>query len=145
VTQGLFLNVTLFAIGIKGMVNAIEPFVATSLYVDDIAIYFISRSIVTIERRLQGAINRLSRWALGSSPDKTQCVQFIRLSCLHPQLSLFLRDSALSFVPTVKFLGLILDSKLSWEPHLRWLRVKCEWPLNVLKVLSGKSWVETGR
>jgi hypothetical protein len=39
-----------------------------------------------------------------------------------------------------QFVGLILDSKLSWEAHLRRLLVKCEQSMNVLKVLSGRSW-----
>jgi hypothetical protein len=148
--QRSVLSVTLFTIAINGMVNTIGPSVATSLYVDDVTIYYSSRSIVTIEHRLQGAINRLTRWALEKrfsfSADKTQCVHFTRLRGLHSQTSLFLRDSALLFVPTVKFLGIILDSKLSWEPHLRWLRIKFERSLNVLKVLSSRVGlgVETG-
>jgi hypothetical protein len=43
-------------------------------------------------------------------------------------------------VPSAKFLGLVLDSRLSWEPHLRQLRASCERSLNVLRVLSGASW-----
>jgi hypothetical protein len=39
----------------------------------------------------------------------------------------------------VTFLGL-LDSKPSWEPHVRWLHFKFEWSLNILIVLSGQSW-----
>jgi hypothetical protein len=35
--------------------------VTTSLCVDEVAIHYSSRSIVSIERRLQGAVNRLSR------------------------------------------------------------------------------------
>jgi hypothetical protein len=31
----------------------------------------------------------------------------------------------LQFVPSVKVLGLQLDIKLSWEPHLRWLVIMC--------------------
>jgi hypothetical protein len=52
---------------------------------------------------------------------------------------LSLRNRVLPFVSTRKFLGLILDSKLSWEPHTRYLRVKCERSLNILGVLSGRS------
>lgn len=46
---------------------------------------------------------------------------------------------SLTLVATVKFLGLILDRKLSWEPQLRCLCAKCEHSLNVLKILSGRS------
>jgi hypothetical protein len=54
---------TLFAIANNGLVNAVGPSITTSLYVDYVAIYYSSWSIVTIERRLHGAINRLFWWA----------------------------------------------------------------------------------
>jgi hypothetical protein len=57
------LSVTLFAISIKGLVNAVGPSVTTSLHVDEVATYYSSRSMGTTERRLQGPIIRLSRWA----------------------------------------------------------------------------------
>jgi potassium voltage-gated channel Eag-related subfamily H protein 8 len=49
VPQGSVISVTLFAVTINGMINAVGPSVATSLYVDDISVYNSSRSIVTIE------------------------------------------------------------------------------------------------
>jgi hypothetical protein len=118
--------------------------VSTSLYVDDFAIFYGSWGIDTIERRLQLAIHRLSRWALENgfsfSRTKSLCVHFTRLRGLHPHPTLFLENSALPFVLSLKFLGLFLDRKLSWEPHLRWLHVKCQGSLNMSKVLSGRSW-----
>lgn len=52
---------------------------------------------------------------------KTHCVHSTSVRGLHLHLFLCLRGSTLSFVLTVKFLGLILDYELSWEPDLRWL------------------------
>lgn len=60
--QGSVLSVTLFLVTINGMVNAVGPFVATSLYVDDFAVYCSSRSTFSVERWLQIAVNRSSRW-----------------------------------------------------------------------------------
>jgi hypothetical protein len=118
--------------------------VSTSLYVDDFAIFYSSRRIDTIERRLQLAVNHLLHWALENgfsfSRTKSQCVHFTRLRGLHPHPTLFLQNSALPLVPSVKFLGLLLDNKLSWKPHLRWLRVKCQGSLNILIVLRERSW-----
>jgi hypothetical protein len=37
-------------------------------------------------------------------------------------------------------LGLHLESKLLWEPDLRWFHIKYEWSLDILEVLSGWSW-----
>jgi hypothetical protein len=46
-----------------------------------------------------------------------------------------LNNSALPFVPLVKFLRLLLDSKLSRELHSRWFCVNCEWSLNILSFI----------
>lgn len=51
------------AVGIVGMVNAINQPVSTAVYVGDV-ITCSSRGGVTVECRLQVFINRLSRWAL---------------------------------------------------------------------------------
>jgi hypothetical protein len=55
---------------------------------------------------------------------------------------LFINISALLIALAVKLLGFLLDSKLSWEPHVRWLCVKFERSLNILKILSGRCWGE---
>jgi hypothetical protein len=68
-----------------------------------------------------------------------QYVHFIHLKDFHPHPTLFLNNSTL-FVPSVKFLGLLLDSKLPWELLLQWLCIRCERSLNISKVLSGRSW-----
>lgn len=57
-----------------------------------------------------------------------------------PPPDLFLNNSTVRFAQAVKYLGLLLDSKLLWESHLRWLGVKHEQSLNILKVLSGRFW-----
>jgi hypothetical protein len=59
VPQGLVLSVTVFVVSISGVENAVGPSVATWLYVDNVAIFFQSQSIVTIENWLQGIINSL--------------------------------------------------------------------------------------
>jgi hypothetical protein len=132
-----------FAISTNDLMNAAGPPVATSLYADAVAVHLRSRSMGTIEPRLQGAVNRLSRSdrenGFTFSPEGSKHLHFTRLRGLHPDPCLCLRNRVLPFVRTLKFLGLILDSKLSWEPHMRYLRVKCERSLNILKVLYGRS------
>ena len=39
-----------------------------------------------------------------------------------------------------KFLGLIFDSKLSFLPHLRYLKKKCMKAVNLLRVLANTLW-----
>jgi hypothetical protein len=139
VPQGSVLSDALFAASINCLVNAVGPSVPMSMYADDVAIYSRSRSMGAVERRLQGAIKRLSRWArendFAVSRDKTKCLHFARLRYLQSDPCLFLRNRHLPFVPTLKFLGLILDSRLSWESHGRYQRVKCERALNILSFI----------
>jgi hypothetical protein len=47
-----------------------------------------------------------------------QCVHFTHLLGLHPPTKLFINNRTLPFALIVRLLGLILDSRLSWECHL---------------------------
>ena len=44
------------------------------------------------------------------------------------------------FVKEAKFLGLIWDTKLTFEPHIKYLKARCQKSLNLLKVLSCTEW-----
>lgn len=43
-----------------------------------------------------------------------------------------------------KFLDLIFDSKLAFDNHIKEFRMKCQKSLNILCVLSYRSWDQTG-
>jgi hypothetical protein len=75
------------------------------------------------------------------SAAKTNFVHFLRLRGVHPLLAFCLNNHALPVVPPAKFLGLVLDIKFSWGPHLRELGASCERSLNVFCVLS---WASSG-
>ena len=46
----------------------------------------------------------------------------------------------IQFVKEAKFLGSIWDTKLTFEPHIKYLKARCEKSLNILKVLSRTEW-----
>ena len=48
--------------------------------------------------------------------------------------------SNIPIVPEAKFLGVIFDRKLSFIPHIKYLKNKCLKALNLLKVLSHTNW-----
>ena len=43
-------------------------------------------------------------------------------------------------IKEAKFLGLNLDTKLTFEPHIKYLKARCQKSLNILKVLSRTEW-----
>ena len=98
----------------------------------------------TIERHLQQCLNKIENWALFNgfkfSKSKTQCVHFCQLRKLHDNPQLYLYGSLIPIVDEAKFLGVIFDRKLSFIPHIKYLKAKCLKALNLLKVLSHTNW-----
>ena len=58
VPQGSILSVTLFSLKINSIVSCLHRDVECSLFVDDLAIYYSSRHMVSIERKLQQYVER---------------------------------------------------------------------------------------
>ena len=58
--------------------------------------------------------------------------------CMDPVLKLY--KDPIEFVKEAKFLGLIWDTKLTFEAHIKYLKARCQKSLNILKVLSRTEW-----
>ena len=144
VPQGSILSTSLFNIKINNIVKCLDSKTDGSLYVDDFGICYRSKNMRTIERKLQQCINRIEDWATSNgfkfSKSKTQCVHFCKLRKVHNDPVLYLYGSPIPVVEESKFLGVIFDRKLSFIPHIRYLKAKCLRALNLLKVLSHTSW-----
>ena len=97
-----------------------------------------------IERQLQQNLNKIENWATSNgfkfSKSKTQCVHFCQLRKQHDDPVIHLYGSPIPVVEEFKFLGILFDRKLSFIPHIKYLKAKCLKALNLLKVLSHTSW-----
>ena len=139
VPQGAILSTTLFNVKINDIVKQVDPGVECSLYVDDFVIMYRSITIDAIQRKLQHTINRLEKWTLENgftiSKNKTVAMHFCPdIKCMDPVLKL--DNDPIQFVKEAKFLGLIWDTKLTFEPHIKYLKARCQKSLNILKVPS---------
>ena len=99
----------------------VDPGVECSLYVDDFVIMYRSPTIDAIQRKLQHTINRLEKWTLENGftifKNKTVAMHFCPdKKCMDPVLKL--DNDPIQFVKEAKFLGLIWDTKLTFEPHI---------------------------
>ena len=76
VPQDSILSVKLFSLNINSIVSCLLPDIKCSLYVDDLAIYYSSSHMPSIERKLQ-SLNRLGLWCdengFKFSPTITMC------------------------------------------------------------------------
>ena len=61
------------------------------------------------------------------------------------QLEIKLRNEAIPFKESTRFLGMTLDIRLNWEKHINNLKAKAKRALNTLKAIAGKNGVVTGK
>ncbi|GBN13043.1 hypothetical protein AVEN_74935-1, partial [Araneus ventricosus] len=144
VPQGSVLSVTLFIVHLSQILSHLPSSVHGSLYVDDLQIFCQGSDMHFIEQQLQHAVNKLVAWCDKNghaiSPEKSQCVHFCRKRNLHLDPAIYIRNFSIPVVNDIRFLGVIFDRKLTFLPHVLYLRKKCERSLNILKVLSTTSW-----
>ena len=142
VPQGCILSVTLFALAINDIIQAVPRAVACSLYVDDFTLYSSGASLKIVQKRIQDAIDQVMQWAIYHgfkfSENKTVAMHFRKGLKGKPSLSLGMNP--LHFVDEVKFLGLTLDPGLTWVPHIIQLKARTMKALGILRVLSHLSW-----
>jgi len=70
---------------------------------------------------------------------KTKIIHLCNKRKFHPHPTLYLANQLITVVSKIKFLQVIFDSKLSFKPHIEYLRTKCFKALNLLKI-ANKQW-----
>ena len=145
IPQGSVLSCTCFLLAINNITTVVPPTVKTLLYVDDFTMYVSGPSVRHLERQIQLALNALSRWTATSgfqfSPAATVSMHICKVRrCSRMVPNLTLAGTPVQCVPTRKFLGLTVDSGLTWKPHIDTLKIACHKVLDLFKKLSHSSW-----
>ena len=156
VPQGSILSVTLFSLKINNIVKCLNPGVDCSLYVDDFLICYRSKNMNTIERQLQFNLENGFKFSKSTTvcmhfchPRKAHNDPILTLDDtpipVHPRKAhndpiLTLDDTPIPVVEENKFLGVIFDRKLSFIPHIKQLKAKCQKALNLLRVVAHTDW-----
>ena len=144
VLQGSVLSVTLFSVAINNILKEVAPPVKCFLFVDDLAIYSTGYDAVSTCRYLQRSINSITKWADNNGfkylSVKSVAMRFTRSRRVEEIPTLTLKGDILPYEKEVKFLGMILDAKLTWSSHIDALKLKVKTSMNILKVVSGFSW-----
>ena len=132
VPQGSVLSPTLFILMINNILPNPRPRIKISFFADDIVIWTSSSHKLTCMTRLQTALDSLQTWSdnwgLRFSPNKTKAVIFMRPTLRnshryrnHAHL-LSLNNTNIEFVSNYKYLGVVLDSSLTWAPQIQTLK-----------------------
>ena len=92
------------------------------MYADDLIIFLSSKSLETLQNKIQPCLNKLNDWCQNTgftfSKNKTVAMLFTRKTknIYYPKLTL--NGDTLIYANTHKFLGMKFDRKLTWTDHI---------------------------
>ena len=99
-----------------------------------------SKYMRTTERQLQQSNRKITYSAntngFGISKSKIQCVHFCQLWKMHNDPRIKLEDKQIPLVDKYKFLGAIFDRKLTFIPHIKYLKNKSTRVQQLLRVVA---------
>lgn len=141
--QGSVLSPLLYSIYTHDLEYTVNSFCQVLQYADDVALYVSSKSFEEASSLLNSALDYLGEWlsshGLSLSVSKCCTVTFSNKKQV-PSSCIVFKDEPIASKDSVKFLGVLLDRKLSGVPHFNHVINKCESGVNVLRSLSGVRW-----
>ena len=143
VPQGGVLSPTLFLIYINDITENIPRSVHSSLYADDLALWSSAKYVQIANSCMQTALRSLeswsSKWLLKINESKTTYTNFT-LSTKRQEATLVLNGKALRADETPSYLGITLDRRLTWKPHLNKAQARAKLRLGIMRKLAGTTW-----
>jgi hypothetical protein len=120
VPQGSCLGPTLFNIYTHDIPRSF-PHTTLALFADDAALISQSSKTDQAIHDLQTALNTVATWyriwRIEINPSKTQAIMFTHKRN-SPEIDLTLHGKTIQWSNSIKYLGLTLDKKLSWNQHV---------------------------
>jgi len=116
----------------------------TQGYADDIAILVVGNNMRLISEKMQRALKIVEDWCsrvnLSVNPEKTVIVPFTKRRNMEDLKIPTLFGTNLQFAREVKYLGVILDAKLTWNQHIEHAIKKSRMALMATKRAVGRTW-----
>lgn len=119
--QGAVLSPTLYNVHTYDQPNVGGA--ETSLFADDTAFHYNSRNCKDITKKLETAARKylkyLKKWKIGANAEKFQALFFTKRSKKQiPQRGLVVASKNVEWENRVKYLGVVLDKKLTFKQHI---------------------------
>ena len=143
--QGGVISPILFNIMINDIFQDVPNDVSRAIYADDCALWIQGRHITPLINKMQDALNTVSawtdRWGLLFSPHKCNAVIFRRYMKAREIANipnLYIYGQPMPYTDTVKYLGIIFDSRLNLNTMMKYVKAKAVKRISILKCLAGK-------
>ena len=138
VPQGYILGPLLFTIFINDFPSCLSN-AFCNIFADDTMIGFSDKSITKIQQLLQNAVNEAIKW-FGQNKltlNMNKCnVLIISTKNIVDSIDIFINGVKLPFFKSAKYIGVEIDSKLSWSNHIDGLCKKLSSQLYILRRLK---------
>lgn len=143
--QGGVLSPLLWCLVVDDLITRLNrASIYAQAYADDVAILIRGKFFNTLCELTNGALGIVERWcaenSLSVNPAKTVLVPFTNKRNLgrHGRITMFGADLALS--EKAKYLGLILDKKLTWSEHITTKCTKARLAFWACSRAIGRTW-----
>ena len=119
---------------INDLFDTAPPNIEYSFYANDCAIWCVDNDRNTIPR-LQRALNSLEEWSRKNgcifSPTKSAVVTFSKNNRMRQTSELRIAGDIIPRLDSFKFLGVVMDYRLSMVKHIEHIKAKCGKRLNL--------------
>lgn len=143
--QGGVLSPLLWSLAVDGLLRGLNEAGTLAIgYADDIAILVSGKFSGTVSELMQGALRLVEKWCaeegLSVNPQKTALVPFTRRRNPLGGRSLYLYGAPLTAGREVKYLGVTLDTGLTFKPHLDRITNRAVTALWTCRRMFGRKW-----
>lgn len=141
--QGAVLSPLLFNVYTLDLHILFDENIRIIQYADDICIYIIHKTYNQCVRDLRYVMYCLQAWlnehSFQLSPNKSGVMVFTRHRLVLGDI-IKLGKIDITILDSYKYLGIVIDKKLTWKKHLEHIKNKTEKGINVLKCVTARNW-----
>ena len=134
------ISLLLFSLYVNDMLSS-SHHVELALYADDTAIIATSRKPTLLVSYLESYLNDLQRWLseIAMNVSKSTAIIFARVGrrFIQPRTVTFFGEPT-KWVKTTRHLGVTIDKRLTWSPHIDQVRKRAAQRLGMLSPLLNR-------